>query len=85
VTGGGVAYCWGKNDTGQLGDSTTTQRALPAPVKGGLQFASVSSGSGFTCGLTSSGAAYCWGYNQGGQLGDGTTAQHDVPVRVTGQ
>lgn len=29
---GGVAYCWGKNDRGQLGDSTKTDRDSPVVV-----------------------------------------------------
>jgi hypothetical protein len=32
VTTGSVAYCWGTNDHGQLGDGTTTPRLAPTPV-----------------------------------------------------
>lgn len=30
----GLAYCWGKNDRGQLGDGTLIDRAAPTPVIG---------------------------------------------------
>jgi alpha-tubulin suppressor-like RCC1 family protein len=80
----GEAYCWGRNDLGQLGDGTTTTRTTPAPVAGGLTFQSLAAGGGFvsadgiagltggySCGLTTAGKAYCWGTNVAGQLGIG--------------
>ncbi len=81
---GGVAYCWGYNSSGELGDGTTTQRLTPVAVAGGLHFVGVSAGDGFTCGLTDAGAAYCWGHNSMGSLGDGTFTQRLTPVPVTG-
>lgn len=69
----GTAYCWGENTFGQLGDGTTTDRAAPVPVAGGLAFIALTIGFAYTCGLTTDGAAYCWGSNQGGALGVGTT------------
>jgi alpha-tubulin suppressor-like RCC1 family protein len=86
VTTVGAAYCWGDNGGGQLGDgTTTTDRTSPVLVRGGLTFAQVSAGSGFTCGVTLDGVAYCWGENIYGQLGNGTTTNSSVPVKVAGQ
>jgi len=44
------ALCWGLNATGQLGDGTTTTRTSPTPVAGGLKFAQIAMGSGFSGG-----------------------------------
>ncbi|HEX9582676.1 MAG TPA: Ig-like domain-containing protein [Gemmatimonadales bacterium] len=88
VAVGGVAYCWGENNVGQLGDQTTVNRLAPVAVSGGLSFTSVAVGGGVTlnhsCGLVSGGAAYCWGSNSVGQLGDGTPTGRTAPGAVAG-
>ncbi len=83
VTGAGSAYCWGRNNWGQLGDGTTTDRLAPVAVSGGLVFAVVAPGP-HTCGVTTGGNVYCWGWNEWGQLGDGTTSNRTTPVPVSG-
>ncbi|MEP6732767.1 MAG: hypothetical protein ABJE10_19135 [bacterium] len=80
VATGGVAYCWGDNSVGQLGDGTTTARSAPTPVAGGLNFQSLSVGESHVCGVTHAFALYCWGLNSYGALGDGTTNPHTTPV-----
>jgi hypothetical protein len=82
----GAAYCWGFNNTGAVGDGTTTMRLVPTAVVGGLLFTTVDVAmvNGHACGVTTSGAAYCWGDNTNGQLGDGSTSQSSVPVAVSG-
>src|SRR5437016_6866709 len=85
VAAGSVAYCWGWNTRGQLGDGTSgTERWVPVRVIGDARFAAVSAGDRYTCGLTAAGAAYCWGLNGWGQLGDGTTTDRSSPVPVAG-
>jgi alpha-tubulin suppressor-like RCC1 family protein len=73
VATSGVAFCWGANFTGQLGNDNTTNSPIPVIVSGGLKFVSVSGGFDHTCGVTTGGAAYCWGLNIASELGDGTT------------
>jgi hypothetical protein len=75
----GTAYCWGDNRSGQLGDSSTTNRADPTPVAGGMKFKSVSAGYLHTCARTTDGSVACWGLNRAGELGDSTTTGHTTP------
>lgn len=82
---GGVAFCWGGNGYGELGDGTTTERTMPSAVYSTiLKFASVSAGYGYSCGVRPGGTAYCWGHGLNGELGDGTTADWTRPVAVVG-
>lgn len=81
----GVAYCWGDNRSGQLGDGTTTTRGAPVAASGGLTFTELRVGSERVCGLTSAHIASCWGSNSYGQLGDGTTIDRHAPTLVAKQ
>ena len=85
VTTANLAYCWGMNTFGNLGDGTAATRLAPAAVAGGLLFADVRAGVTHSCGLTTGGRAYCWGQNDVGQLGNGTIpAGSGTPVAVAG-
>jgi hypothetical protein len=76
----GAAFCWGRNDQGQLGNghwaadsngSTGEMVRVPTAVATAYRFAQLSAGENTTCGITEPGAAiYCWGYGQSGQTGD---------------
>jgi len=89
LTSAGTAYCWGDDRWGQLGDGRPANlQFTPVAVMGGLAFASLTGGNGYTCGLTGAGAAYCWGSNtvfgSEGVLGDGTTIERHAPTLVVG-
>ncbi|MBI2072404.1 MAG: hypothetical protein HYT81_05095 [Gemmatimonadetes bacterium] len=79
-----LAYCWGWNADGQLGDGSNTDRPVPTAVSGGLRFRSISANNRHTCGLTFAGDAYCWGSNQYGQLGTADTEGSNTPRLVSG-
>lgn len=64
LTPTGEAYCWGRNENGELGSDTGAGSAVPVPVAGGHRFTSLDTGPWFgslTCGLTTDGITYCWG------------------------
>lgn len=91
----GDAYCWGRNDYGQLGNGAPTPfgQGMPAPVLvgGGLKFRSLSLGELFTCGVVAAlgsatgpsplpGTVYCWGDNSYGQIGNGAQGSGGLTV-----
>ena len=86
--------CWGDNgmadvtvptSVGILGvGSSALVVTQPLPVTGGLQWAEVSAGLGFSCARNPAGNVSCWGVNGNGNLGDGTTVNRIVPVPVIG-
>ncbi|MFU8803996.1 MAG: Ig-like domain-containing protein, partial [Bradymonadaceae bacterium] len=80
---GGVAYCWGANEEGQLGRGTTSTSEPPARVVTQLRFVSLSLGAAHSCGLTRAGAAHCWGSGTDGRLGTGQTARETEPTPVS--
>ncbi|MCX5984910.1 MAG: RCC1 repeat-containing protein [Chloroflexi bacterium] len=89
MTSTGSTFCWGANDSGQLGDGTLTGRTLPVSVSSAATWTSVTAGSAHACAVTASstffaaGLAHCWGRNSSGQLGDGTTTVRTTPTAVS--
>jgi alpha-tubulin suppressor-like RCC1 family protein len=80
-----IAYCWGRNFEGQLGDSSNTASSIPVLVTAGvgITYTSISAGNDFSCGIQSNGAAYCWGNNSNGNLGNNTITPSNFPVLVS--
>jgi alpha-tubulin suppressor-like RCC1 family protein len=84
LTSVGTGYCWGRNEQGQLGDGTNTDRTVPGPVAMPVRvrFVSLTARGRGACALTEDGTVYCWGGNFSGQLGDGTRDDRNTPAPV---
>lgn len=86
----GAAWCWGSNQFGELGDGVIgnmlaaggARSRVPVAVKGGYRFQSITTGSGFSCGVTTEGDALCWGNNHVGELGFGQFSEPQSTPRV---
>ncbi|KQW44983.1 hypothetical protein ASC77_19535 [Nocardioides sp. Root1257] len=61
------AWCWGRNDLGQLGNGTSGKWTNPTPtkVRGNHQWLSVQTGIDYTCGLDLNRSLWCWGQDDG--------------------
>ncbi|RBP99424.1 RCC1 domain-containing protein [Bifidobacterium xylocopae] len=67
-----VAWAWGQNPEGQLGDGTRTDRLTPVRVilpAGVRHFTTMAAGSSHSLGIADNGKTYSWGWNAYGQLG----------------
>ena len=80
----GVVFAWGRNNQGQLGDNSTTQRTSPVQVSGLSSVMAVAGGNAHSLALKADRTVWGWGNNGGGQLGDGTLNQRNTPVAATG-
>jgi alpha-tubulin suppressor-like RCC1 family protein len=82
-----LAFAWGYNNDGEVGDNTTTSRNLPTAVVSsgilaGKTVLAVSEGINHALALCSDGTLAAWGANTYGQLGNNSTTQSSVPLAV---
>ena len=85
LSASGIAWGWGYNTPGTLGDNSTTNRSSPVSVVGGvIDWIQLSAGNQHSLGLRANGTAWAWGSNANGGLGDNTTTSRLSPVSVVG-
>jgi alpha-tubulin suppressor-like RCC1 family protein len=87
----GHAWCWGRNDSGQLG---VDQRVLRSPSRHeqvspritvdeiNIKFTQISAGFDHTCARSEGSFVYCWGSNVFGQLGRSSSHAAEPPARI---
>jgi alpha-tubulin suppressor-like RCC1 family protein len=80
VVVGGVVYCWGQNNYGQLGDNTYTNTESPVLASnfGGINADSVFTGFATTCIQSQAGMVTCNGFDYSGQIAPSGTLQADA-------
>ncbi|WP_413581908.1 Ig-like domain-containing protein [Bdellovibrio sp. HCB288] len=80
--------CWGQNQSGQVGDGTSTQRSTPTTVSGGISWAQVSASQSWVCAISDASASpanalYCWGSNSP-SLGKSGSTSSNIPLLIDG-
>jgi HEAT repeat protein/alpha-tubulin suppressor-like RCC1 family protein len=78
----GTLWAWGRNDSGQLGDGTASDRQDPVRIGTDNGWRAVAAGAHHALAIREDGSLWAWGRNRNGELGDGTTVDRRSPVRV---
>ena len=82
----GTLWTWGKNNKGQLGDGTTTNRLSPVTTAGGgtnwktITYGCAGNATACMLAIKTDGTLWGWGNNNVGQLGTGDTSPRSSPV-----
>ena len=93
VDASGFLWCWEANVFGESGAGPGPGSLTPRRIASDEEFAGVSVGDGYACGITTQGAGYCWGSNRDFQIGAVTTEYCGAggvrcttrPVQVSGR
>ena len=84
VTHDGKAYSSGRNNSGQLGDGTTTNRNTFTHISSLTNVVNIDGSTDTVAACLSDGTVYAWGDNYYGQLGQGNTTNSSTPLQVKG-
>ncbi|MFH1227730.1 MAG: RCC1 repeat-containing protein [Planctomycetota bacterium] len=83
VKSDGSLWAWGNNQSGQLGDGTTTYVTTGPKLISDTGWSAIAAGYLYTVALKTDGSIWAWGSNDSGQLGDGTTTQRTTPTLIS--
>jgi uncharacterized repeat protein (TIGR02543 family) len=88
LTTNGRVYSWGNNNSGQLGNGSTSNRTSPGLISfpgilSGETIQTVVAGQLHSLAVTTNGRVYTWGNGSAGQLGNGSTSYNSsTPLLV---
>jgi alpha-tubulin suppressor-like RCC1 family protein len=91
----GAAYCWGTDESGQLGDGPVEHdkgtcgivcSLVPVQVMGSesADYVTIDATNDHVCAVTHDGSVQCWGAASAGRLGNGTN-EHELCTISNGQ
>jgi alpha-tubulin suppressor-like RCC1 family protein len=76
----GSLWAWGRNDAGQVGDGTTTDRYTPVKVMDGVVAAGA--GGAYSMAVRADGSLWIWGANDAGELGVEESFAQTSPTKL---
>jgi hypothetical protein len=82
IRAGRTLWCWGLNQSGQLGDGTNVSRFVPTKIGAADDWSSVDTGGDHMCATKTNRTLWCWGLNRYGQVGDGTLTNRKTPRQI---
>jgi hypothetical protein len=82
LLGNGSVYCWGANQSGQIGPNAFQGSLTPVVVPIGAPAVSITAGFAHSCARLAGGGAACWGSTFHGQLGTGDAQLSSLPLDV---
>jgi uncharacterized repeat protein (TIGR02543 family) len=89
ITSKGRIFMWGRNNEGQIGNGTFTNRNTPINITdtisllGNDRIMSLNLYGNQSSILTATGRVFMWGNNSQGQLGDGSYSRKNIPTEIT--
>jgi alpha-tubulin suppressor-like RCC1 family protein len=87
LTSAKYVWAWGRNNLGQVGDNSTTDRKYPVKTRVSAsvdltEITSIAAGGDFSLALKSAATVWAWGENSSGQLGINSTALSSFAKQV---
>ena len=81
LTTGGTLFAWGRGNSGELGDGSTTSKSSPVQIGSLTNWTAISHGKNSSAAI-SGGRLFTWGNDDTGHLGHNNQTNYSSPVQV---